>query len=303
MAETPETVPATASTLAGVSYATIEAGDTRYAVGVAGTGAPVLLLHGFPQDHTCWHRVVPALAREHAVAACDLKGCGASSAPRGGPRGEGYSAREIAAELMEMMVRVGHERFAVVGHDRGARVAYRMALDHPDRITHLCVLNVIPTVEQFERMTADTALEFWPFLLLAQPPPFAEQLIAADAEHVVRHLLRSWTSDPSAIDPDAAARYVRAFTPATIAAWCAEYRAAFHLDRALDAQDRIARRTITCPVLVHWGADEHATADGPLPIWHRWARNVRGGPLPGGHFIPEEAAPELTASLRAFLAP
>jgi haloacetate dehalogenase len=119
----------------------------------------------------------------------------------------------------------------------------------------------------------------------------------------VRHLLRTWASDPAAIEPDAAARYTRAFTPATIAAWCAEYRAAFHLDRALDAHDRTDQRTITCPVLVHWGADEHATADGPLPIWHRWARNVRGGPLPGGHFIPEEAATELTASLRAFLAP
>jgi haloacetate dehalogenase len=291
-----------ASTLAGVAYATVEAGEARYAVGVAGTGPPVLLLHGFPQDHTCWQRVVPALAREHCVVVCDLKGCGASTAPRGGPRGEVYSAREIAAELVEVMGRVGHERFAVVGHDRGARVAYRMALDHPDRITHLGVLNVIPTGEQFERMTADTALEYWPFLLLAQPPPFAEQLLAADAEHVVCHVLRTWASEPEAIDPAAAARYARAFTPATITAWCAEYRAAFHLDRVLDAQDRADGRTITCPVLVHWGADEDATADGPLPIWRRWARNVRGGPVPGGHFVPEEAATELTASLRAFLA-
>ncbi len=291
------------ATLPGVSYATIEAGDARYAVGVAGTGTPVLLLHGFPQDHTCWRRVAPALAREHTVVACDLKGCGASTAPRGGPRGEGYSAREIAAELVEVVGRVGHERFAVVGHDRGARVAYRMALDHPDHITHLCVLNVIPTVEQFERMTADTALEYWPFLLLAQPPPFAERLIAADAEHVVRHLLTTWAGEPVAIEPEAAARYARAFTPATIAAWCAEYRAAFHLDRVLDEQDRAEGRTIACPVLVHWGADEPAMAGGRLPIWHRWAGNVRGGPLSGGHFIPEEAAAELTASLSAFLAP
>jgi haloacetate dehalogenase len=153
--------------LAGVSYATIEVGDARYAVGVAGAGAPVLLLHGFPQDHTCWQRVAPALARDHAVVVCDLKGCGASTAPRGGPHGEGYSAREIAAEFIYVMARLRHERFAVIGHDRGARVAYRMALDHPDRITHLGVLNVIPTVEQFERMTADTALENSPFLLLA----------------------------------------------------------------------------------------------------------------------------------------
>jgi haloacetate dehalogenase len=230
--------------------------------------------------------------------ACDLKGCGGSTAPPGGPRGEGYSAREIGDDLVAVMARLGHQRFAVVGHDRGARVAYRMALDHPDEITRLCVLNVIPTAEQFDRMTPDTALEYWPFLLLAQPAPFAERLIAADAEHVIRHILGSWAATPDAIDPEP---YVRAFTPETITAWCAEYRAAFHLDRPLDAEDRAAGRTIACPVLVHWGAGEDAMSDGPLPVWRRWARDVDGGPLPGGHFVPEEAAAELAGSLRGFL--
>jgi haloacetate dehalogenase len=160
------------------------------------------------------------------------------------PLGEGYTKRDIAAELVEVMERAGHERFAVVGHDRGARVAYRMALDHPERVERLCVLNVIPTAEQFDRLDADSALEYWPFLLLAQPAPFAEQLIAAAAEHVVRHVLDTWAASPGAIDSRAADRYVRAFTPATIAAWCAEYRAAFHLDRSIDAQDRAEGRTI-----------------------------------------------------------
>jgi haloacetate dehalogenase len=288
--------------IAGFAYATLEAGDARYAAAAAGDGPPVLLVHGFPQDHTCWRRVAPALARGHAVVACDLKGCSASAAPPGGPRGEGYDAREIAAELVQLMARLGHERFAVVGHDRGARVAYRMALDHPSRVTHLCVLNVIPTVEQFDRMTPDTALEYWPFLLLAQPAPFAERLLAADAEHVVRHILQTWAQTPDAIDPDAVDGYVAAFTPATIAAWCAEYRAAFHLDRPLDATDRASGRTIACPVLAHWGAGEDAMADGPLSVWRRWAHSVSGGPLPGGHFLPEEAADEVTASLRGFLA-
>ena len=163
------------------------------------------------------------------------------------------------------------------------------------------MLNVVPTVEQFDRLDADSALEYWPFLLLAQPAPFAEELVAAAAEHVVRHLLATWPASPEAIAPDAVERYVRAFTPATIAAWCADYRAAFHLDRALDAADRAAGRTIACPVLVHWGAGEDAMADGPLPVWRRWAADVRGGPLPGGHFVPEEAAEELVASLREFL--
>jgi haloacetate dehalogenase len=292
-------VTETGARLSGFAYGTVAVGDSSYAVATAGEGPPVLLLHGFPQDHTCWHAVAPALAREHAVVLCDLKGVGASRAPGGGPLGEGYAKREIAAELVEVMR--GHERFAVVGHDRGARVAYRMALDHPERVDRLCVLNVVPTADQFDRLDADSALEYWPFLLLAQPAPFAERLIAAAAEHVVRHVLDAWAARP--IDPEAAGRYVRAFTPATIAAWCADYRAAFHLDRAHDAHDRAAGHTIRCPTLVHWGAGEDAMADGPLRTWRRWADDVRGGPLPGGHFVPEEAADDLVASLRAFLRP
>jgi haloacetate dehalogenase len=288
--------------LPGFAYSSVSVSDATYAVATAGRGPAVLLLHGFPQEHSCWHRVAPALARDGTVVLCDLKGIGRSRAPRGGPLGEGYSKREMAAELVEVMAHLGHERFAVVGHDRGARVAYRMALDHPDRVERACVLNIVPTVEQFDGLDADSALEYWPFLLLAQPAPFAEQLIAASAEDVVRHVLATWPATPEAIEPQATERYVRAFTPQTIAGWCAEYRAAFHLDRALDADDRAAGHRIACPLLVHWGAGEDAMADGPLPVWRRWATAVHGGPLPGGHFIPEEASDDLIASLRAFLA-
>jgi haloacetate dehalogenase len=282
-----------------ITETTVTVGESTYAVRTTGRGPAVLLLHGFPQDGACWERVAPALADGHTVAIGDLKGVGGSRAPRGGPLGEGYRAREIAAELVDVMAQLGHQRFAVVGHDRGARVAYRMALDHPERVERLCVLNVVPTAEQFDRLDADSALEYWPFLLLAQPEPFAERLIAADAEHVVRHILAEWAATPDAIAPE---RYVRAFTRETIAAWCAEYRAAFHIDRRHDAEDRAARRTIGCPVLVHWGATEDAM-DGPLAIWRRWTTDVHGGPLPGGHFIPEEASEELAASLRDFLNP
>jgi haloacetate dehalogenase len=292
----------TSAALPGFDSTTVAAAASIYAVAAAGHGPAVLLLHGFPQDHTCWHRVAPALTGQRTVVLCDLKGIGASRAPRGGPLGEGYAKRDIAAELVDVMAQLGHHRFAVVGHDRGARVAYRMALDHPERVERLCVLNVIPTVEQFDRFNADTALEYWPFVLLAQPAPFAEQLIASAAGHVVRHVLDTWVAAPGAIEPRAAERYVRAFTPATIAAWCAEYRAAVHLDREHDAQDRRAGRTITCPVLIHWGAGEGTSADLQLGVWRRWADEVRGDALPGGHFVPEEAADELTASLQAFLA-
>jgi haloacetate dehalogenase len=288
--------------LDGFAYTSIAVGEARYLMGLAGDGPAVLLLHGFPQTHYCWHRVAPALTDAFTVVVCDLKGCGESRAAPGGPLGEGYGKREMSAELVELMARLGFARFAVVGHDRGGRVAYRMALDHPEVVERLCVLNIVPTVDQFERMAEGVALEYWPWILLAQPPPFAERLVAASADLVVRHILRTWAATPGAIAPEAEERYVRAFTPEAIAAICAEFRAAFHSDRPLDAEDRRAGRTIPSSVLVHWGAEEGAMSDGPLRVWRRWAEDVEGGPLPGGHFIPEEAADALVASLRRFLA-
>jgi haloacetate dehalogenase len=284
----------------GFEYTGIEIGPTSYRPGVTGDGSPVLLLHGFPETHYCWHRVAPGLTDDHTVVVCDLKGYGESRSKPGGPLGEGYSNRERAAELVELMARLGHERFSVVGHDRGGRVAYRMALDHPDAVERLSVLNVIPTVEQFERMTPDTALEYWPFIFLAQPPPFAERVISASAEYVLRDILESWPASPDAISVEATEHYLRAFTPETIPGICAEYRASFHMDRRMDAEDREAGRMIQPPVLVHWGSEEGAMSDA-LDVWRGWADSVEGGPLPSGHFIPEEAPEELTASLRRFL--
>jgi haloacetate dehalogenase len=284
----------------GFEYSEVSVGPTRYRPGIAGAGPPVLLLHGFPQTHYCWHRVAPALADGNSVVVCDLKGYAGSPSEPGGPLGEGYDKRAMAAELVELMAALGFERFAVAGHDRGGRVAYRMALDHPGAVERLCVLNIVPTVEQYERMAAEAALDYWPWFFMAQP--FAERVVGASAEHVVRHILDTWTAAPGALAPEAVERYVQAFTPAAIAGICAEFRAAFHLDRPLDAADRAAGRTIGCPVLVHWGAEEGAMSDGPLPVWRRWADDVGGGPLPSGHFVPEEAPELLTASLRGFLA-
>jgi haloacetate dehalogenase len=285
----------------GFEYTGIEVGPTSYRPGVAGDGPPVLLLHGFPETHYCWRRVAPGLAEDHTVVVCDLKGYAESRSAPGGPLGEGYSNRERAAELVELMTRLGHERFSVVGHDRGGRVSYRMALDHPDAVERLGVLNVIPTVEQFDRMAEGVALEYWPFIFLAQPPPFAERVISASAEYVLRHILESWPASPDAIAPEATERYLRGFTPETIPGICAEYRASFHLDRQMDREDRNAGRRIVCPVLVHWGSEESAMSDS-LEVWRGWADSVEGAPLPSGHFIPEEAPEELLESLRSFLA-
>lgn len=287
--------------ITGFEYTTLGVGPTTYGPGVAGRGPAVLLLHGFPQTHYCWHRVAPVLTGRNTVVVCDLKGYGESRSARGGPLGEGYSNREMAAELVELMAQLGFERFSVIGHDRGGRVAYRMALDHPEAVERLGVLNIVPTVDQFERMAGDVSIDYYPWFLLAQPPPFAERLIGASAEYFLRHTLSSWAATPDAISPQGTERYLRAFTPDAISGMCADFRAAFHIDRVTDAEDRQAGRKIRCPVLVHWGAEEGSMSDGPLRVWRRWADAVQGSPLPSGHFIPEEAPEELVASLSSFL--
>jgi haloacetate dehalogenase len=212
-------------------------GETSYFVAQDGAGSPLLLLHGFPETHLCWRRIAPRLARTHRVIAPDLRGYGASRAPAGGPRGEGYSKREMASELVELMSACGHERFAVAGHDRGARVAYRMGLDHPERVTRLAVINVVPTLDQFERMGAGPSLGYWPWFLLAQPAPFPERMIGADPDGLLDHVFATWASDRDAIGPESRDAYRRALTPPTIASMCGDYRASFHLDREHERED------------------------------------------------------------------
>jgi len=285
----------------GFEYSGVEVGATRYIPGVAGEGPAVLLLHGFPQTHYCWHRVAPGLAERGTVVVCDLKGYGETQSAPGGPLGEGYSNRERAGELVELMAQLGFGRFRVVGHDRGGRVAYRMALDHPDVVERLGVLNIVPTLDQFERMAGEASIDYYPWTFLAQPPPFPERLVGASAEYFLGHTLDSFAGAPDALSPQARQRYLRAFTADTIAGICADYRAGFHIDRPMDTEDRSSGRRIGCPVLVHWGAQEGSMSDGPLEIWRAWAQDVQGGPLPSGHFIPEEAPAGLLASLQGFL--
>jgi haloacetate dehalogenase len=280
----------------------VNVGEAEYAVTLGGHGPPLLLLHGFPQTHACWSGTAPELARRHTVVAPDLRGYGASRAPGGGPQGEGYTKREMARELVELMTLLGHERFTVVGHDRGARVAYRMGLDHPGRVERVAVLNIVPTLDQFVRMGGGPSLGYWPWFLLAQPAPFPERLVGADPAALLEHAFDTWTSRPEAIGPQHRAEYLAAATPDTIAAMCGDFRASFHLDRAHDAADREAGRRIAAPLLVVTGADEAQLDDAP-DVWAAWAEDVTAARVPGGHFFPEEAPEELLAVLMPFLDP
>jgi haloacetate dehalogenase len=274
--------------------------ESSYFVSRGGSGPPLLLLHGFPETHACWQRVAPELAREHEVIAPDLRGYGASEAPAGGPRGEGYTKREMASELVRLMAELGHERFAVVGHDRGARVAYRLALDHPDRVRRAAVINVVPTLDQFERMGRGPSLGYWPWFLLAQPAPFPERVLLADPGALLDHIFSSWASDPDAITPRQREIYRQALTPSTATAMCADYRASFHLDREHDAADREAGRRIACPLLLVTGEDEEQLAEAPA-VWEGWVEDLTAVRVPGGHFVPEEAPEELRDALSDFL--
>jgi haloacetate dehalogenase len=286
--------------IAAVEYRRCRIGDADYLLALAGDGDPVLLLHGFPQTHYCWRSLITTLAASHTVIAPDLRGYGDSRAPAGGPRGEGFSKRELAADLVELLAALGFDRFAVVGHDRGARVAYRLALDHPTRVGRLAVLNVIPTVDQFERMARGPSLGYWPWFLLAQPAPFPERLIAAAPEEFLRLAFDSWTADAGAIDDDAFAVYLDAFAPAAEGI-CGDFRASFWLDREHDDADRRSGRRIGCPTLVITGAEETQLADAG-DVWRGWATDVRAATAPGGHFIPEEAPSVLASELGRFLA-
>jgi haloacetate dehalogenase len=286
--------------------ATIRVDETEIFVRYAGRGAAILLLHGFPQTHVMWRDVALALAADFTVVCADLRGYGASGKPPSAPDHAPYSKRSMARDMVQMMHNIGFDRFSVAGHDRGGRVAYRLALDHPDCVERLALLDIIPTSEVFARADARFAMAYWPWSLLAQPAPLPEILISAAPDAIVDNALREWGSDPSAFSA-ARQHYVDALrSPEAVHAICEEYRAAATLDRAHDEADRRAARTIACPVLALWSEGGpldlwYEDAGGPLGILSEWAANVRGGPIRGGHFFPEQNADATIAALREFM--
>ena len=261
-----------------------------------GSGSPVLLIHGYPQTHVCWHRIADGLAGRYEVVAPDLPGYGDSRVALDDDAR--FSKRAMAASLVELMRERGHERFAVVGHDRGARVAYRMALDHPDIVESLTVIDIVPTIEEWEMIDGPGSIDtfHWPFL--AQPDRLPETLISGAADTWLDHLMASWSTYPERISSDAMEEYRRCFRQrSVIDGTCADYRAGATIDTEHDDTDRNTGTMIHCPVLVlaSEGRGDLTTT------WTRWATDVRCEVLDGGHFLPEENPDAVLDALRTHL--
>jgi haloacetate dehalogenase len=287
----------------------IDVGDTTIFVRYSGAGPPLLLLHGFPQTHVMWRGVAPILARRCFVVCADLRGYGRSGCPASTADHGPYAKRTMARDMVRMMARLGCDRFSAAGHDRGGRVAYRLALDHPAHVDRVAVLDVVPTHTAWQHADASFALGFWPWSLLAQPEPLPERILAAAADAIVDQALGSWGSPASTFPPEARAAYVQALAEAGhVHAICEEYRAAATIDREHDGVDLASGRRITCPLLVLWsgrGPLEHwySAQGGPLGVWKAWADDIQGRAVDGGHFFPEEAPGEIAEALGRFFCP
>ena len=278
----------------GFTLETIDTDEASIRVRRGGSGPPLLLLHGHPQSHVMWHKVAPRLADDFTVVATDLRGYGDSSKPPTAADHEPYSKRAMARDQVAVMRALGFEQFSVAGHDRGGRCAYRMALDHPERVRKLAVLDIIPTGEAFRRANMAFGLGYWHWFFLAQPAPLPERLLSADPE---AYYLR----DRAHFAPEALAEYQRHVRdPATVHGMCEDYRAGAGYDCALDEADRGTHR-IACPLLALWG--KRGMLDGwydVAAIWRDWADDVQGRALDCGHYLAEEAPDTTYAELRAF---
>jgi haloacetate dehalogenase len=273
---------------------------------VGGSGPPVLLLHGYPQTHLMWHSAAPLLAERFTVVAPDLPGYGRSFRPAPAPDHAPHSKRALARDQVEAMAALGHERFAVAGHDRGGRVAYRMALDHPDRVTAAAVLDIVPTGDVWARADARVALAYWHWAFLAQPAPLPERMIGADPDVFFDiHVHRLGIGREPGRYPDELMTAYRAVLhdPTTVEAICEDYRAGAGIDREHDDAD-LGTRRIDCPVLALWGG--RASLPGlygdVLEVWRPWADRITGRAVDTTHFVVEDRPEEVAGELSAFFA-
>jgi haloacetate dehalogenase len=289
----------------GFETRTIDTGRGAIHARVGGDGPPLLCLHGYPETHLMWHSTAPALAERHTVVCADLPGYGDSFRPAPAEDHSAHSKRAMASDLVQAMGALGFERFAVAGHDRGARVAYRMALDHPERVERLAVMDVVPTGEIWARADATFALGYWHWAFLAQAAPLPERLIDAAPDAFFDTAVVRMGIEPGADRfPDEVldAYRRRLHDPASVEAMCEDYRAGATVDRAADDADR--GRTIACPTLVLWGAKGALPVfyDDPLAIWRDWCDDVRGRAVDAGHIQVEDRPEEVAGELLEFLA-
>jgi len=274
-----------------------------------GNGPPLLLLHGYPQTHACWHKVAPELARHFSLVIPDLRGYGASCGTEDTGESDdqhlAYSKRAMAADFVALMRVLGHDRFAVVSHDRGARVGYRLALDHPDSIARLAVLDIVTTLDAWADTSRATAIGRFHWGFLARPAPFPETLIGRDPVYFLEYLLAQWTAsgDLSAFDPAALDHYRAALaTPEVIHPRCEAYRAGASSDVTIDAADKSAGRQIACPMLALWGVERGQGAiNTPMKAWEAWCPHIQGAGVESGHFLPEEQPAATLSHLIPFL--
>lgn len=264
---------------------------------IAGTGPPILLLHGFPQTHLAWSEVGPRLADRHSVICADLPGYGASESP--GPEVADFAKRATAATLVRMMSELGHDRFAVVGHDRGALVALRMALDHPQRITRLGVLDVIPTSDNWAALSGISGIFAFHLFLLAQPSDLPERMIGADPDLFFGHFFDTWLKVSGAIPEDRRRSYLAACArPETIHAICQDYRASAFVDSDHDLEDRRRGTRLAMPTLALWqDPGEVELPFDPAATWAEWVLDLRTNAVPSGHFLPEECPVEVATAI------
>jgi haloacetate dehalogenase len=280
----------------------IQTSETEIELVRGGEGPPVLLLHGYPQTHAMWHLLVPRLAEDFTVVAADLRGYGDSSKPFGEEDHSTYSKRAMAGDQAAVMESLGFDSFAVVGHDRGGRVAHRMALDYPDRVTKLAVLDIVPTRHIFETVGKELATAYYHWFFYIQPYDLPETLIGGNPSYYLRKKLGGWGTSLETFTQEALAEYERCFDTATIHASCEDYRAAASIDLTHDGKDQDEGHKVECPLLALWGGrgvmerlyDVEA-------VWREYATDVRGKPLDAGHFLAEERPRETILELKEFL--
>ena len=270
---------------------------------VGGEGPPLLLLHGHPQTQAIWHKVAPQLAERFTVVACDLRGYGDSSKPQGEPDHANYSKRTMALDALAVMRSLGFETFKVLAHDRGARVAHRLALDHPQAVERMALLDIAPTLAMYEQTSEAFARAYWHWFFLIQPAPMPERLIEADPAAYVRDVMGKRSAGLAPFDPRALREYQRCLAlPGAAHGICEDYRAAATIDLEHDRFDRSAGRKLTMPLLALWGEQGVVgRCFEPLEEWKRVADDVRGGALPCGHYIAEEAPELLLGRVLPFL--